>query len=101
MALFDVLQHIPCITCPGLISLIEQLPSIWCSVAPGYFSAHTMHVQTALYLCEFLQYSPYPQSIYPVYADSELISLLLFCKKKKHGYSWETKFVNAWWNVQE
>lgn len=43
-----------------------------------------MHVQTALYLCEFLQYSPYPQSIYPVYADSELISLLLFCKKKKN-----------------
>lgn len=56
-----------------------------------------MHVQTALYLCEFMQYSPLSSEIYPVCANSELISLLLFCKK----YSEETEFVNARWNVQD
>lgn len=100
MALFNVLQHIPCIRLVLGWSLTEQLPSIWCSVAPGYFSTHTMCVQTALCLCEFLQYSPYPHSIYAVCADSELIILLLF-SKIKHRYSEETKIVHAWWNVQD
>lgn len=77
--MFDVLQHIPSVTCPGLISLIEQLPRIWSSVAPGYFAAHTMQVQTALCVQEVLQSSPSSQGIY---ANSELTGFLLVFKNK-------------------